>query len=96
MKNPYQRSFLMPLQFIYQDYLDTLKKGTPMLFSSQDVTKEKKFEVTLDSNYQIATFEAINMNLIEQAQTMTQIILHQKNNQMGPIPYVRTKYRKDI
>lgn len=96
-ENPYQRSFLRSLQFIYQDYLDTLKKGMPMLSTLPDnPLEEKNFLITLDSKYQITEFETINMDLIEQVRTMTQIVLHLKNNQMGPIPYVKTRYRKDI
>lgn len=95
-KNPYRKSFLQSIQFIYQDFFETLEKGRPMLFSSKDSLQEKKFQITLDSCYQITEFESINLNLIEQALIMNKLVLQMKKEELGPVPYVRMRYRKDI
>jgi len=95
-KNPYRKSFLESIQFIYQDLFRTLEKGTLMLFSSREASKPKEFLVTLDKKFQITEFEAINMNLKEQAITMNKLLLQMKKGELGPLPLVRTRYRKDI
>lgn len=93
--NSYQESFLLSLQFIVQDYLQVLKKGRPMLFSSDYGTKST-FQITLDSQYQICQFDAQNMDLLEGDKTMLNILSLEKKGQIGPIPKVSYLYRKDI
>ncbi len=93
--NPYQESFLMSLQYIFQDYFAALKRGAPLLvLNEEDINPS--FQVTLDSNYQMTQFEAINMNLVEQNKVILRILTLEKNNQMGPVPNVEYIYRKDI
>lgn len=94
-ENPYQESFLQSLQFIVQDYLQGLKKGRPILFSTDYGTKSA-FKVILDSQYQISEFNVWNMDLWEQDKTMFKILSLEKKGQIGPIPKVRYLYRKDI
>lgn len=93
--NPYQKSFLMSLQYIFQDYFAALKRGAPILFSSEEDINPS-FQVTLDSNYQMTQFEAINMDLVEQNKIILRILTLEKNNQIGPVPNVEYIYRKDI
>lgn len=94
--NPYKYSFLMSLQFIYQEYLHCLEVGSPILGSSGKDSLESYMEITLDSRYQILQFDCINRNLLEQTKTMTEFVIMQKNKQIGPLPKVKYKYRKDI
>lgn len=95
-KNPYRESFLMSLQFIYQDYLECLGKGAPILMITQDPELLSSLKITLDSNYHITEFNAINMEMEEQDKIMTKIISMEKNNKIGPIPKTTFRFRKDI
>ena len=85
----------MSLQYIFQDYFAALKRGAPILFSSEEDINPS-FQVTLDSNYQMTQFEAINMDLVEQNKIILRILTLEKNNQIGPVPNVEYIYRKDI
>lgn len=95
-ENPYKESFLLSLQFIYQDYFSCLEKGRPILISCEDAESLSSFQVNLDSRYQIMNFETNNMNLLEQDKIMTKIIAMEKENKLGPIPKVLLRVRKDI
>lgn len=93
--NFYQNSFLLSLQFIFQDYFKLLDKGYPMLFTTE-IDIIPSLQITFDSNYKMTQFDALNMELIEQDKTMLRILSLEKNNQFGPIPNVEYIYRKDI
>lgn len=95
-ENPYKESFLLSLQFIYQDYLACLGKGSPILMSSEDSNSLASFQITLNSSNQIVDFDAVNMDLIDQDKVMTKIIAMESNQQLGPIPQVRYRLRKDV
>ena len=95
-ENPYKESFLISLQFIYQNYFDCLEKGCPVLMSSEDPNSPSSLEITLDSHYQITQFDATNMDLVEQDKIMTKILSMEINKQIGPIPKVLYHIRKDI
>lgn len=62
--NSYKESFLLSMQFIFQDYFRYLEKGCPMLFSSKRNTNPKLI-ITFDSQNKITQFDAINMELEE-------------------------------
>lgn len=95
-ENPYKDSFLLSLQFIYQDYFDCLGKGRPMLMSSDNSRSISSLQITLDSHYKIVNFDATNMDMIEQNKIMTKILVMEKQQQIGPIPKVLTHIRNDI
>ena len=95
-ENSYQESFLQSVQFICRDYLEILGKGSPILFSSEDKDKESTFLITLDSKNKLNQFEAINMTLLEQTKTMVNICTMETNKELGPIPKVLYRIRKDI
>lgn len=95
-ENPYKDSFLSSLQFIYQDYLNCLEVGSPSLGSSGNKSKESYMEITLNKQYQITNFECINMSLLEQTKTMTEFVIMQNKQQIGPPHKVKYHYRKDI
>lgn len=94
--NPYKYSFLVSLQFIYQEYLDTLAVGRPSLFQHTKDIQESYMEIMMDSLYQILQFDCINMNLLDQTKTMTKFVMMQKNQELGPLHKVKYHYRKDI
>ena len=94
--NPYKYSFLLSLQFIYQDYLNKLEVGRPYLSQSSKDLGDSYMTVMLDSQYQILQFDSINMNLIEQTKMMTKFVMMQKNKELGPIQKIKYQYRKDI
>lgn len=48
-ENPYKESFLFSLQFIYQNYLDCLEKGNPILMASEDSSTYSYLKETLKS-----------------------------------------------
>lgn len=95
-ENPYQKSFLTSLQFVFQDYFACLEIGCPMLFSSEEDIKDSYMEIVLDSQYKIVQFETVNMNLLEQTKTMAKVLVSQNYRQLGPISKVKCYYRKDI
>lgn len=94
--NPYEYSFLMSLQFIYQEYLTCLEVGRPILGNPDKDFAEQYMEITLDSRYQISQFDCINMDLLEQTKTMTEFVRMQKNQELGPQQKVKYRYRNDI
>ena len=94
--NPCMYSFLMSLQFIYQEYLNTLEVGCPSLSQHMEDIQESYMEIMIDSRYQILQFDCINMNLFNQIKTMTKFVMMQKNQELGPPPKVKYRYRKDI
>lgn len=94
--NPYRYSFLMSLQFIYQDYLGCLEVGGPSLRSSEKKSQDSYMEITFNKQYQITDFECVNMSLLEQTKTMTEFVMMQNNQQIGPLQKVKYHYRKDI
>lgn len=93
-ENPYRESFLMSLQFIYQDYFNCLGKGSPTLMSSNDSSENQSFQITLDYCNKISEFDSTNMDLVEQDKTMNKILFMELNNQVGPIPKVLYRIRK--
>ncbi len=95
-KNSYQESFLQSVQFICRDYLEILGKGSPILFSSEDKDKASTFLIVLDSKNKLNQFEVINMPLLEQTKTMVNICSMETNKELGPIPKVLYRIRKDI
>lgn len=95
-KNSYQESFLQSVQFICRDYLEILGKGSPILFSSEDKDKASTFLIVLDSKNKLNQFEVINMPLLEQTKTMVNICTMETNKELGPIPKVLYRIRKDI
>lgn len=95
-ENPYKESFLESLQFIYQDYLECLEKGFPLLFSSETEEEISYMEVTLDSAYHIMQFDSINMDVFEQDKIMNKFVAMESKNQIGPHEKVRIHVRKDI
>lgn len=95
-ENPYQKSFLSSLQFIFQDYFECLEIGRPILFSSEEDSNDSHMEMVLDSQYKIAQFETTNMDLLEQTKTMTKVLILESHRQLGPISKVKYYYRKDI
>lgn len=95
--NPYKKSFLYSLQFIYRDYFNLLQIGDPILSASEDETYSSAFIMTLDSQYKIMEFEAVNMDLEEETKIMSDIFKVNYNHQLGPYhPKVNIKVRKDI
>lgn len=94
--NPYRESLLTSLQFIYQNYLECLEVGIPILFQSENNQQESYMEITVDSNYRLSQFDFLNMSLLEQTKTMTHLVMMEKNKQIGPLPKVKYYYRKDI
>ncbi len=94
-KNPYKESFLLSMQFIFQDYFKYLEKGCPMLFSSSE-NGSPNLQITLDSQNKIAQFDSVDMDLEEQDTTMLGVLMLEKNHQIGPVPNVKYRYRKDI
>ena len=110
LKNgPYTESFLFSLQFIFQDYLESLNFGWPILLSSKDEKLAKSFLVVLilsinliaifnllDSQNKLNEFEAINMSLVEQTKTMIKICKMALKNIQGPLPNVLYLKRNDI
>ena len=95
-ENVYKESFLFSLQFIYQNYLECLGKGSPTLMECEDNESISHLQITLDSHYQIVQFESVNMDLLEQDKLMTKVVSMEKNQQLGPYPKVLLKARKDI
>lgn len=95
-ENPYQKSFLASLQFIFQDYFECLEIGRPILFSSEEDSNDSYMEMVLDSQYKITQFETMNMDLLEQTKTMTKVLILESHRQLGPISKVKYYYRKDI
>lgn len=95
-ENPYKESFLCSLQFIYQCYLECLGKGYPLLMSSKDDSKKSGMEVVLNSGYEILQFEAINLDAIEQDKIINKMVMMECNNEIGPLPKVAMRVRKDI
>ena len=97
LKNgPYTESFLFSLQFIFQDYLESLNFGWPILLSSKDEKLAKTFLVVLNSQNKLNEFEAINMSLEEQTETMIKICKMALKNIQGPLPNVLYLKRNDI
>lgn len=94
--NPYKESFLMSLQFIYNDYLGTLGKGIPTLISSESDNENSYFKITLNSRYKLNEFEAVNMDMLEEDEIITNILKLELNNQIGPVNKVKYIIRKDI
>lgn len=95
-KNPYKDSFLLSLQFIYQEYFIALGHGYPILMSCEDAAVQTSLKVTLNRQHQITQFESTNMDMIEQDKIMTKILIMEKNKQIGPIPKVLVHVRNDI
>lgn len=95
-ENPYKESFLESLPYIYQDYLECLEKGFPMLFWSKNSAEISYLQVTLDSNYQIIQFDSINIDEYEQDKIMNKFVAMESKNQIGPHEKVRIHVRKDI
>lgn len=95
-ENKYKESFLMSLQFIYQQYFESLDLGSPILMSSDDEVSPSYFKITLDSQYKISNFDSTNMNLLEQTKTMTKVLTMASEHQQGPIPKTVYCIRKDI
>lgn len=94
--NPYQESFIMSLQFIYQDYLTKLGIGTPSLCSYEEEETSPYMEITLDAKYQITKFETVNMSLLEQTKIITDFLLLESSEKLGPFQNIKYQYRKDI
>jgi len=96
-ENSYKESFLLSIQFIYQNYFDYLGKGYPTLVSpAENISRPSIFQITLDSNHQILQFETINMDLIEQGKIMTKLVSMETRKEIGPLPKVLSFIRKDI
>lgn len=64
--------------------------------SSEDSYSLSSFQITLDSSNLIIGFDATNMNLLEQAKIMSKIVSMESSQQIGPIPKVLYRIRKDI
>lgn len=94
--NPYRESFLLSLQFIYQEYFEALGKGSPTLMSSFEKDKQPSLEITLDSRNQITQFDSTNMDSLEQTKTMTKILSLERERKLGPIPNVTFQIRRDF
>lgn len=95
-ENPYKESFLISLQFIYNDYFGTLRKGIPTLMSSETEKEDSYFQITFDSRYKLNEFESVNMDMVEQNKIITNLLKLELNNQIGPVNKVKYYYRKDI
>jgi len=95
-ENSYKESFLISLQFIYQDYLDCLGKGRPLLMSSKESSVLSSFQIVLDSHYKIIQFDTVNMDFIEQDKIMNKIVSMECKNQIGPNPKVFLHIRHDV
>ena len=95
-ENPYEESFLMSLQFIYNDYFGALGKGIPTLMSSEIEKEDSYFQITFDSPYKLNEFESVNMDMVEQNKIITNLLKLELNNQIGPVNKVKYYYRKDI
>ena len=94
--NQYKDSFLLSLQFIYQEYFISLGHGYPILMSCENDNVESLLNVTLNRYHQITQFESTNMNFIEQDKLLTKILIMEKEKQLGPIPKVFIHSRNDI
>lgn len=96
--NTCNASFLYSLQYIYQYFFDCLGFGHPMLTTHLDAKPEDlpALEITLSSRNEILNCESVKMDLIEQDKILTKIISMECNHQLGPIPQVRMRIRKDI
>ena len=95
-ENPYKESFLFSLQFIYQAYFECLEVGRPLLVYSTDEASIPYLQVTLDSRYKIMDFSAVNLDMLEQNKIITKLLSMEISNQVGPIPKVVYRIRKDI
>lgn len=95
-ENPYKESFLMSLEFIYRDYLETLGKGFPILMSYETEKEDSYFKITLNSQYKLNQFESVNMDILQEDKIITNILKLELNNQIGPINKVKYIIRKDI
>lgn len=93
--NEYQNSFLFSIQCICADYLQSLGKGKPVIMSSLN-DDSPSMEITIDSRYKINQFDFSNMDLLEQSKCAMKLLRMEVGNQIGPIPYVKYRYRKDI
>jgi len=91
----YQESFQLSLQLIYQDFLAYLGVGCPAIWQSQDFD-QPTFEITLDSKNKINKIETHKMNLLEQNEAMTRLVLMMMNQQLGPLPKTLIRKREDI
>lgn len=96
--NTCKASFLFSLQFIYKNFFDCLGFGSPMITIPVEPAPEAlpMLEITLSSRNEILNCEMIKLDLIEQNKILTKIILMECNHQIGPIPQVRMRIRKDI
>ena len=96
--NTCKASFLYSLQFIYQNFWDCLGFGSPMILTSLNPEPEElpTFEITFSSRIEILNCEAIKINLIDQNKILNKIISMECNHQIGPVPQVRIRIRKDI
>lgn len=64
--------------------------------ASKEESTLSSFQITIDSNYKIVEFDNVNMDLIEQDRIMNTLLIMEKNKQIGPIPKVLMRIRKDI
>ena len=94
--NPYKDSFLISLQFIYQEYFVSLGHEYPVLMSCENNDIDSSLKVTLNKEHKITQFESTNMDFIEQDKLLTKILIMEKENQVGPIPKVLINKRNDI
>lgn len=95
-ENEYKESFLTSLQFIYQDYLNNIGRGYPILMKSNDCTYNPRLEITVDSEDKLIQLESVNMNIIEEDILMTKLMEMEVNHKQGPLPKVLYRIRKDI
>ena len=86
-KSPYQESFLFFIQFFCRDYLEVLGKGCPQLMKSCSL--EKEYQIAFSEEGKILSCEALNMNRVEEAQTILRVLTMEKNQIQGPIQNVR-------
>lgn len=95
-ESKYTESFLISIQFIYQNYFEILGRISPVLMTSDDNNSISTMEIVLDSNNRILQFESKNMEMIEQDILMTKLLEMETNHKQGPLPKVLYKIRKDI
>ena len=95
-ENKYKESFVYSLQFIYADYLDYLGKGRPVLKSCESNDSNEYMEIVLDHNYKILDFDSTNLNGTEQSILINKLVMMELNKEIGPLPKVFTRVRKDI
>jgi len=95
-ENKYKESFVYSLQFIYADYLDYLGKGRPILKSSETDDLEKYMEIVLNHNYKILDFDSLNLSGVEQSKLINKLVMMELKKEIGPLPKVITRVRKDL